>query len=59
MKENARLLVERSRISYGMGLSLKLKNAARVELNYCIPLRSQRGDRAVHGVQISVGAEFL
>ena len=59
MKENARLLVDRSRISYGMGLMLRLGNAARVELNYCIPLRSQRGDRAAPGIQFSVSADFL
>jgi len=59
LRETARQLVDKHRLSYGLGLMLKLGNAARIELNYCIPLKSQRGDRPLHGVQLAVGVQFL
>jgi len=59
LKESARQLLEKHRLSYGVGLMLKLGNAARIELNYCIPLKSERGDRPLHGVQLAVGVQFL
>ena len=52
MRANAKLLADRVRLSYGMGLMLRLGSAARVELNYCVPVWAQRGDRPVHGVQV-------
>lgn len=51
--------MEKHRLSYGVGLMLKLGNAARIELNYCIPMKSERGDRPLHGVQLAVGVQFL
>jgi outer membrane protein insertion porin family len=42
-----------------MGLMLRLGTTARIELNYCVPIRSQRGDRTHHGVQVAVGVQFL
>jgi len=59
MRANAKLLADRVRLSYGMGLMLRLGSAARVELNYCVPVWAQRGDRPVHGVQVAVGVNFL
>jgi outer membrane protein insertion porin family len=59
LKESARILTDRYRLSYGMGLMLRLGTTARIELNYCVPLRSQRGDRTNHGVQVAVGVQFL
>jgi len=47
------------RLSYGVGLALKLGGIARVELNYCIPIRAQRGDRPAPGLQLGVGVSFL
>lgn len=59
MKESARLLTDRYRLSYGVGLMLRLGTVARIELNYCIPQKCQRGDRPHHGVQVAVGVQFL
>lgn len=42
-----------------MGLMLRLGTVARIELNYCVPLKCQRGDRTHHGVQVAVGVQFL
>lgn len=53
------MLMDKYRLSYGVGLMLRLGTVARVELNYCVPLRSQRGDRPRHGVQVAVGVQFL
>ncbi len=52
-------MLDKYRMSYGLGLMLRLGTVARIELNYCIPLRSQRGDRPHHGVQVAVGVQFL
>uniref|UniRef100_A0A672K6Z5 Sorting and assembly machinery component 50 homolog A-like n=1 Tax=Sinocyclocheilus grahami TaxID=75366 RepID=A0A672K6Z5_SINGR len=38
-------LAECIRWSYGAGIVLRLGNIARLELNYCIPMGVQRGDR--------------
>lgn len=59
IKESARILTDRYRLSYGMGLMLRLGTVARIELNYCVPLKCQRGDRTHHGVQVAVGVQFL
>ena len=44
-RENLRKLGDTIRLSYGAGIVLKLGGVARLELNYCIPLCSQRTDR--------------
>lgn len=59
MKESARVLLDNYRLTYGVGLMLRLGSVARVELNYCFPYRSQRGDRPHQGVQLAVGVQFL
>lgn len=38
-------LAECIRWSYGLGIVLRLGNIARLELNYCIPMGVQSGDR--------------
>lgn len=38
-------LAECIRWSYGAGIVLRLANIARLELNYCIPMGVQSGDR--------------
>ncbi|CAB1345765.1 unnamed protein product [Coregonus sp. 'balchen'] len=52
-------LAECIRWSYGAGLVLRLGNIARLELNYCIPMGVQSGDRICDGVQFGAGIRFL
>uniref|UniRef100_A0A8C6WRV3 SAMM50 sorting and assembly machinery component n=1 Tax=Neogobius melanostomus TaxID=47308 RepID=A0A8C6WRV3_9GOBI len=52
-------LAECVRWSYGLGLVLRLGNIARLELNYCIPMGVQSGDRICDGVQFGAGIRFL
>lgn len=44
-KAHIRKLAECIRWSYGAGIVLRLGNIARLELNYCIPMGVQGGDR--------------
>ncbi len=44
-RHNAQKLVDETRVSCGGGVVLKLGGIARVELNYCVPIRSQPCDR--------------
>lgn len=44
-KAHLRRLAECIRWSYGAGIVLRLGNIARLELNYCIPMGVQSGDR--------------
>ena len=57
--KNARILLSGLRLAYGIGVSMRLGEIARLELNYCVPARLQRGDRPVHGLQFGVGVTFL
>jgi hypothetical protein len=41
------------------GITAKLGEFLRVELNYSIPLRQQAGDLAAPGIQFGVGLDFL
>uniref|UniRef100_UPI00398EF9AB sorting and assembly machinery component 50 homolog n=1 Tax=Pristiophorus japonicus TaxID=55135 RepID=UPI00398EF9AB len=52
-------LAEYIRWSYGAGIVLRLGNIARLELNYCIPMGVQSGDRICDGVQFGAGIRFL
>uniref|UniRef100_A0A673A8Z3 Sorting and assembly machinery component 50 homolog A n=1 Tax=Sphaeramia orbicularis TaxID=375764 RepID=A0A673A8Z3_9TELE len=52
-------LAECIRWSYGLGIVLRLGNIARLELNYCIPMGVQSGDRICDGVQFGAGIRFL
>jgi len=47
------------RLSYGLGLALKLGGVARIELNYCVPVKASRGDKPAPGLQFGVGVNFL
>ncbi|KAG8299011.1 sorting and assembly machinery component 50 [Homalodisca vitripennis] len=51
-------LLHQARLAYGIGLALRLGHFARVEVNYCFPMWTQDGDRAVHGVQIGLGTSL-
>uniref|UniRef100_A0AAX7TP76 POTRA domain-containing protein n=1 Tax=Astatotilapia calliptera TaxID=8154 RepID=A0AAX7TP76_ASTCA len=52
-------LAECIRWSYGAGIVLRLGNIARLELNYCVPMGVQSGDRICDGVQFGAGIRFL
>ncbi|CAH2056051.1 unnamed protein product, partial [Iphiclides podalirius] len=47
------------RLAGGCGVALRLGRVARVELNYCVPLRAQPRDLAAPGLQLGVAAHFL
>ena len=46
------------RASCGFGLVLRLGEAGRAELNYCVPLKCKDGDLVQHGLQFGIGVEF-
>ncbi|XP_008313447.1 sorting and assembly machinery component 50 homolog B [Cynoglossus semilaevis] len=52
-------LAECIRWSYGAGIVLRLGNIARMELNYCVPMGVQSGDRICDGFQFGAGIRFL
>lgn len=58
-QDNVDRAVQNFRLSYGLGLAFKLGGVARIELNYCVPLRTQRGDKPAPGLQFGVGVDFL
>ncbi|XP_018571936.1 sorting and assembly machinery component 50 homolog [Anoplophora glabripennis] len=47
------------RISYGLGVALRLGNMARLEVNYCFPYIFDKGDQTHPGVQFGIGVQFL
>lgn len=49
-KAHIRKLAECIRWSYGAGIVLRLGNIARLELNYCVPMGVQKGDRWVRAL---------
>jgi len=51
--------VQNFRLTYGIGIGMKLGGIARIELNYCVPMRTQRGDKPAPGFQFGVGVDFL
>lgn len=46
-------LAECIRWSYGAGILLRLGNIARLELNYCIPMGVQSGDRYINNQSVT------
>ncbi|XP_026754156.2 sorting and assembly machinery component 50 homolog A [Galleria mellonella] len=48
-----------ARAAAGGGVALRLGRVARLELNYCVPLRALPADRAAPGLQFGVAAHFL
>ncbi|XP_026739903.1 sorting and assembly machinery component 50 homolog A-like [Trichoplusia ni] len=48
-----------ARVSCGAGVCVRLGRAARLELNYALPLRTQPHDQHAAGLQFGVGANFL
>ncbi|KAJ8916606.1 hypothetical protein NQ315_000251 [Exocentrus adspersus] len=47
------------RLSYGLGVALRLGNMARLEVNYCFPYSFDKGDQTHAGVQFGIGVQFL
>ncbi|CAL1547038.1 unnamed protein product [Lymnaea stagnalis] len=47
------------RWSYGAGIVLCMGRNARLELNYVVPMRIQKGDKANSGLQFGIGIQFL
>lgn len=47
------------RLSYGLGVALRLGNMARLEVNYCFPYIFDKGDQTHPGVQFGIGVQFL
>ncbi|CAG9862329.1 unnamed protein product [Phyllotreta striolata] len=47
------------RLSYGLGIALRLGNMARLEINYCFPYVHDKSDQTHPGVQFGVGVQFL
>ncbi|XP_054718205.1 sorting and assembly machinery component 50 homolog [Uloborus diversus] len=56
---NTMVLLSRLRWSWGFGVVLAVGGIARFELNYCVPISSQPGDRAQEGLQFGLGINFL
>ncbi|XP_011186814.2 SAM50-like protein CG7639 [Zeugodacus cucurbitae] len=50
---------ENMRSALGVGLAFKLAERARIEMNYCIPVRKYASDKPVNGFQFGIGYEFV
>lgn len=48
-----------ARASCGVGCMMNFLGMVRLELNYCVPMNPQIGDRTKHGLQVGVGVNFL
>jgi len=59
MTRNIEHVTQDFRLSYGLGLAVKLGGIARIELNYCVPVKASRGDKPMPGLQFGVGVHFL
>ena len=57
--QNVDAAIRNFRLSYGAGLAIRLGGIARIELNYCVPIRAQAGDKVAPGLQLGVGVSFL
>jgi len=56
---NLQSLVEDFKVAYGLGLAIRLGQVARIEINYCWPLRYKVTDKLVRGFQLGIGIEFV
>ncbi|XP_022907142.2 sorting and assembly machinery component 50 homolog B [Onthophagus taurus] len=46
------------RLSTGLGIAVRLGQMARVEINYCFPIKFSDGDQTQPGVQFGIGLQF-
>lgn len=53
------LTLANARIACGFGLAFKIGNRARIEVNYCYPLKKHKTDKANPAFQFGIGYEFL
>lgn len=53
------LSLDNVRIACGFGMAFRIGERARIEFNYCYPLKKQKGDRTVKNFQFAIGYEFL
>jgi len=51
-------LLERRRWAAGAGLVIRIGQIARLEMNYCIPMGVESGDRVCHGLQFGLGVVY-
>jgi len=58
-QDNVTSMVDSIRWSYGAGVVLRLGGIARLEVNYCVPVRYQPGDSINNGLQFGIGVTFL
>lgn len=52
-------LSDNIRMSYGIGIAMRLGQMARFEINYCFPHQYDKSDRTQPGVQFGIGVQFL
>ncbi|XP_026480677.1 sorting and assembly machinery component 50 homolog A isoform X2 [Ctenocephalides felis] len=52
-------LSEKLRMSTGLGLAMRIGHIARLELNYCFPLKYEESDSICQGIQFGIGLKFL
>ena len=57
--ENCKLLLHNSRVSCGAGIAYKFMNMARIEVNFCFPLRYQPTDFICKGLQFGIGVSTV
>lgn len=50
---------ENIRVSFGIGVAIRLGHMARIEVNYCFPHQYDPSDRPQPGVQFGIGVQFL
>lgn len=48
-------LTQGFRLSCGFGIAYNFMNAARLELNFCVPLKAQKCDKTCEGLQFGIG----
>ncbi|XP_076336491.1 sorting and assembly machinery component 50 homolog A isoform X2 [Tachypleus tridentatus] len=57
--QNLIMLLTNLRVACGAGIVLSVGHVARFELNYCVPVKYQPGDKLNPGLQFGVGVTFL
>ena len=57
-EENLKILTENVRCAMGCGIAMKIGNIARVELNFCTPLKFLRND-VQQSIQLGLGIHYL
>ncbi|KAG5673774.1 hypothetical protein PVAND_003794 [Polypedilum vanderplanki] len=53
------LSLDNVRTACGVGIAFRIGERARIEFNYCYPLKKQKSDKTVKNFQFAIGYEFL